>query len=58
MEKVLGRLDWMPRKKTWRVLGYKGKSESVLGHYPDRLDAVSRLRYYIDVELKTPEAVK
>ncbi|MDP2729563.1 MAG: hypothetical protein Q8O55_03660 [Dehalococcoidales bacterium] len=43
-EKTFGRLDWMPQKKVWRVIWYKGKRDIPSGDYPTREEAEGRLR--------------
>lgn len=43
----LGRVDWMPRKKVWRVIWYRGRQNIPMGDYPTREKAWTRLHELI-----------
>ena len=56
-----GRIDWMPRKKVWRVIQYKGKSDIPIGDYATKEQAVARLRELAKLRnpvLANPTAIK
>jgi len=42
--RTLGRVDWMPRKKVWRVIWYKGAADIPAGDYPTKKEAEDALR--------------
>lgn len=42
--KTLGRVDWMPRMKVWRVIWYKGAADIPAGDYPTKEEAEDALR--------------
>ncbi len=42
--KTLGRVDWMPRLKIWRVIRYKGAADIPAGDYPTKKEAEDALR--------------
>lgn len=40
----LGRIDWMPKKKVWKAIGYIGVRNIVIGYYQTRDEAIEALR--------------
>ena len=38
-----GRIDWMSRKRVWRVIKYVGFKDVKIGDYPDRESATKKL---------------
>ncbi|MBT9160817.1 MAG: hypothetical protein DDT26_02113 [Dehalococcoidia bacterium] len=51
--KEYGRIDWMPRKKVWRVIWYKN-GDVAMGDFPTREEASARLRELIDKRHSNP----
>ncbi|GAI65502.1 unnamed protein product, partial [marine sediment metagenome] len=45
--RTLGRVDWMPRKKVWRVIWYKGAADIPAGDYPTKKEAEDALREFV-----------
>jgi len=43
MPQDLGRIDWMPRKKVWRVIWYQGLKDIPKGDYNSRAIAYAKL---------------
>jgi len=52
--KTFGRGDWMPRKKVWRVIWYKGAADIPAGDSPTRKEAEDALRKLIARGNPTP----
>ena len=52
--KPLGRVDWMPRKKVWRVIQYKGAVDIPAGDYPTKEEAEDALRVLVARGNPTP----
>lgn len=42
-----GRVDWMPRKKVWRAIGYEGRRDIVIGEHTLKESAQQMLRDWI-----------
>ena len=42
--KTIGRVDWMPRKKVWRVILYQGKKDVPFGDFASVEEAKSKLQ--------------
>lgn len=41
-----GRIDWMPRKKVWKVVIYYANREAVVGYYATKEQAVIVLQMH------------
>lgn len=56
--KTLGRVDWMPRLKVWRVIWYKGAADVPAGDYPTKKEAEDALRKLVARGNPTPEVTE
>jgi len=56
--RTLGRVDFMPRKKVWRVIWYKGAADIPAGDYPTKEEAEDALRELVARGTVTPEVTR
>ena len=52
--RTLGRVDWMPHNKVWRVIWYKGAADIPAGDYPTKKEAEDALRELVARGNPTP----
>ena len=47
----IGRIDWMTKKKVWRVIRYSGQRDIKDRDFANREDAVRRMREIVNEKL-------